>query len=138
MASTLAERFESLRLAYLDELKAEPGLFSPEAVGPLLAEFREFLAEAGLAPADLCTEVVEFHLYACARNGENTLSLERRGLALKGFFAWAAHKGLAPDLALDIEPLTREGRALSLLIYHRWPPAQSPALVRLETDLPDT
>lgn len=127
MATTLAERFESLRLAYLDELARNPGLFSPEAVGPLLADFRDFLDASELSPADLCGEVVEFHLYLCARNGENTLSLERRGLTLKGFFAWAAHKGLAPDLAADIEPLTREGRALALLIYHRWPPAQEPA-----------
>lgn len=139
MPSTLAERFEALRLAYLDELEAEPDLFSPEAAGPLLAEFRDFLAAAELAPDDLCTEVLEFHLYACARNGENTSSLERRGMTLKGFFAWAAHRGFAPDLAAEIEPLTREGRALSMLIYHRWPPpAQDSVFVPLETDLPDS
>lgn len=137
MEPALAQRFDSLRTEFLAELTAHPDLLSPEAVDPCLTEFRDFLAEADLPPSDLCTEVVEFHLWACARSGANTAALERRLLALKAFFAWAATRGV-PDLGADLEPLTREGRALSMLIYHRWPPPASPGvLVQLETDLPE-
>lgn len=139
MGLTLPERFDALRSAFLGELAAAPDLLDPEEAGPLLAEFRDFLAASELAPADLSLEVLEFYLYACARDGENTPELERRLLTLKGFFAWAArHRGV-PDMGAGLEPLTRQGRALAMLIYHRWPPpVQAPAVfVPLDADLPE-
>jgi len=139
VAPTLAERFDALRTEFLAELTGKPALLSPESAGPLLTEFRDFLAATELAPEDLSAEVVEFYLYACAREGANTAALERRLLTLKAFFAWAAaHRGI-PDLGADLEPLTREGQALSMLIYHRWPPPETRAgvFVPLDTDLPE-
>lgn len=137
MESILAQHFDALRAEFLAELKASPGVPSPEAVDSPLTEFRDFLAKANLAPADLSTEVLEFHLWACARSGANTAALERRLLALKAFFAWAAARGV-PDLGADLEPLTREGQILAVQIYQRWSPPASPGvLVHLETDLPE-
>ena len=134
MAPNLAERFEQLRVDFLAELALGPDLLLPEAAGPLLAEFREFLAAAELAPAALSAEVLEFYLYARARQGENTAGLEERTLALKALFAWAAAYRTVPDLGADLAPLTRQGEALAELIYHRWPPT-GPAPVFVPLDL---
>lgn len=139
MESTLAQRFEALRTAFLADLAKGPDLLSPSAAGPLLAEFRDFLAASALAPVDLSTEVLEFYLYACARQGENSPALERRILTLKGFFAWASGTSGMPDLGAELEPLTRAGRTLAMLIYHRWPsqPQAPGQFIPLETDLPE-
>ncbi|MEW8979640.1 MAG: hypothetical protein AB2385_14710 [Symbiobacterium sp.] len=133
MATPLADRFAALRAAFLTSLEGCAEIIRPEAARPLLEEFGAFLDASELAPEQLSAEVLEFYLYACARDGAGTAALEERILALKALFAWAAHTKAAPDLAAGLAPLTRRGAALAELIYHRWPPA-GPVFVPLNLD----
>lgn len=133
---SLPERFRLLVADFLAALTAGAGPLDAGACAPLLAEFAAFLDEAELAPEQFGADVVEFYLYLLARDGLNSTGLEQRLLALKALFAWAACQRGGIDVARDLECLTREGKALEMVIYHRWPPAHPVGgqLVQLELD----